>query len=201
LNEQAQTRHRAQIVLIAKARNGDAFDQFHHKIRTAGLSRTRVEDLGDVGMVHQCQRLSFRFEPGDDFLGIHAQFDDLERDAATHGFLLFGHVNNPTTAFADLLQQFVAANHGAGHFLNRGHNDGGTQSFRRRFFHEGAFLKIGQQGFHSRPSRRVPAAGPVQKGGAFRRGNLVQRLKKNLFIGAVLKFWFAHIMSCHLVMA
>ncbi len=61
-------------------------------------------------MVHQRQRLPLGFEAGDDLLGVHAQLDDLERHAAAHRFLLLGHVNHAAAAFADLLQQFVAAN-------------------------------------------------------------------------------------------
>src|SRR6266699_2773976 len=47
--------------------------------------RSRIKHLGDVRVVHHRQRLPLRLEPGDDLLGVHAQLDDLERDAATHG--------------------------------------------------------------------------------------------------------------------
>ena len=60
-------------------------------------------------MIHHRQRLPLRFEPGDDLPGVHAQLDDLERDAAAHRLLLLGHVDHPTAAFADLLEQLVAA--------------------------------------------------------------------------------------------
>ena len=42
-------------------------------------------------------------------LGVHAQLDDLERHAAADRLLLFGHIDDAAAAFADLLQQFVAA--------------------------------------------------------------------------------------------
>jgi hypothetical protein len=34
-------------------------------------------------------------------LGVHAQLDDLERDAAAHRFLLLGHIDHAAAAFAD----------------------------------------------------------------------------------------------------
>ena len=61
-------------------------------------------------MVHQGQRLALGFEPGQHFLGVHARLDDLEGDAALDRFLLLGHIDHPAAAFANLLQQFVAAN-------------------------------------------------------------------------------------------
>ena len=60
-------------------------------------------------MVHHRQRLPLGLEPGDDLLGVHAQLDDLERHAPTDRFLLLGHVDHATAAFADLLEQFVTA--------------------------------------------------------------------------------------------
>ena len=38
------------------------------------------------------------------------------RDAATNGFLLFGHEHRSATALTDLLEQFVAADASAGAF-------------------------------------------------------------------------------------
>ena len=42
-------------------------------------------------------------------LGVHAQLDDLERDAAADRLGLLGHIDHPAAAFAELLQQLVAA--------------------------------------------------------------------------------------------
>ena len=96
-----------------------------------GLRRARVQDLGNVRMVHQRQRLPLRLEPGNDALGVHAQLDDLERDPAANRLLLLGHINHAAAAFADLLQQFVAAYPVAG-FLrgNRREPDGPARSRR-----------------------------------------------------------------------
>ena len=61
-------------------------------------------------MVHQRQSLPLRLEPGDDLRGVHAQLDDLERDAAAHRLLLLRHIDNSAAAFADFLEQLVMVN-------------------------------------------------------------------------------------------
>ena len=100
-----------ELVLVAVIGDPHAAHQFHHEVGPAGLGRAGVEDLGDVRMIHQRQRLALGLEAGDDLLGVHAQLDDLERDPAAHRFLLLGHVDDAAAAFADLLQQLVAADH------------------------------------------------------------------------------------------
>jgi hypothetical protein len=55
-------------------------------------------------MIHHGQGLPFGSEPGDYLPGVHAQLNDLESDSAPDRFLLFGHVDHPTAALADLLQ-------------------------------------------------------------------------------------------------
>ena len=52
-------------------------------------------------MVHHRQRLPLGLEPGDDLLGVHAQLDDLERDAPPHRLGLLGHIDHAAAAFAD----------------------------------------------------------------------------------------------------
>ncbi len=60
-------------------------------------------------MVHQCQGLTFRLEPRDNRVRVHSGLDDLQRHLAMHGPVLFGHVDDPEPALANLLQQLVAA--------------------------------------------------------------------------------------------
>jgi hypothetical protein len=48
-------------------------------------------------------------EAGDDAARVHPELDDLEGHAAANRFLLFGHVDHATAAFAHLLQQLVSA--------------------------------------------------------------------------------------------
>ncbi len=104
LHKQPQPRLGREPRLIAKLRDAHAAHQFHHKVKPPGLCCAAVEHLGDVRMIHQRQRLSLRLEPCDDRLGIHAELDDLERNAAANRFELFGHVNDAAPALANLFQ-------------------------------------------------------------------------------------------------
>ena len=94
----------AQLVLVAIAGDRDAFDQFHHEVRLAGVGCARFEHFGDVGMVHQRQGLALGLEAGDDLPGIHAGLDDFQRHFALDRLGLFGHINCAHAPFADLLQ-------------------------------------------------------------------------------------------------
>src|SRR5215472_14294141 len=53
-------------VVVAELGDGDALDQLHDEVGPTGGRRATVVDLGDIGMVHQCQRLPLGLEPGDD---------------------------------------------------------------------------------------------------------------------------------------
>ncbi len=105
-------------------------------------------------MVHQRQRLPLGFEAGHDLLGVHAQLDDLERHAAAHRLLLLRHVNDAAAAFADLLEQLVAANPVAGLFRHRQSNCAGCLRRRWRFRglgKESARLVMGTQQLFNPP--------------------------------------------------
>ena len=94
-------------------------DQFHHEVRPAALGRPGIVDLGDVRVIHHRQGLAFGLEPRHDLPGVHPQLDDLQRHPPPDRLLLLGHVDRPETAFADLLQQLVTADHGPGTFCQR----------------------------------------------------------------------------------
>ena len=96
-----------EIVLVAVLGDPDPAHQFHDEVRPARIRRAGIEHFGDVRMIHHRQRLPLGFKARDDLLGVHAQLDDLERDAAADRFLLFGHVNDAAAAFADLFPKFV----------------------------------------------------------------------------------------------
>ena len=97
----------ARLVLVAVIGDLDPAHQFHDEIRPASIRRARVQDLGNVRMVHHRQRLALGLEPRDDALGVHAQLDDLQRHPTAHRLFLFGHINDAATAFTDLLQDFI----------------------------------------------------------------------------------------------
>jgi hypothetical protein len=73
-----------------------------------------------LGVLHHGKGLPFGLEAGHDLAGVHAQLDDFERDPPPHRFLLFGHPHDAETALADLLQQLVMADAGAGLFRQNG---------------------------------------------------------------------------------
>ena len=137
-------------------------------------------------MVHHRQRLPLRLEARDDLLGVHAQLDDLERDAPAHRLPLLGHVDHAAAAFADFLQQLVAADHCAERFLGwarRGDDHGFVRSEGARFFQEitAGFLVRLEKQFDALAQWRVIAAGCVEMRGALFRRQLQRGLKDGLF--------------------
>ena len=84
-------------------RDPHALDVFHGEIGTASIVGSRIEYLGHARMVHQSQGLPLGLEPSQHLFGIHAGFDDLERDPASNGLFLLGQPDLPHPAFADFL--------------------------------------------------------------------------------------------------
>ena len=73
-------------------------------------------------MIHQGQGLPFGLEPRHYLASVHAGFDDLQGHLAAEGLFLRRHVHDAHAAFANLLQQLVGTDLGAGEF------DTGAQS-------------------------------------------------------------------------
>ena len=127
-------------------------------------------------MVHQRQRLALGFEPGDDRFGVHPQLDDLQRNPPPDGLLLFGHIDHPAAAFADLLQQLVVPDPVAGIFGQRRGNDDGLAGQRSGWFLKkttGLFMRL-EQGFNLLAKLGIIAAGLGEISGAFSRVCLFQ---------------------------
>ena len=78
-----------QEVPVAVVCDRDTGHILHDEVRTAAVF-SRIQYLGNVGMVHQGQGLTLRLESGDDLLGVHPQLDDLQGYATTDGPFLFG---------------------------------------------------------------------------------------------------------------
>jgi hypothetical protein len=106
-DEQLQAFADCEPVGVAILRDGQALDQFHDEIGASGVRGAGVEDLGDVGVVHQRQRLALRPEAGDHLLGVHALLDDLERHLAADGLALFGEIDDAHAAVAQDADQLV----------------------------------------------------------------------------------------------
>ena len=83
--EQLKSLVRRQLIVVTVGGNRRTVDQFHHKVGTALLRSARVEDTGDVDMVHHGQSLFLDIEASDDLSGVHSRIDHLDRDAALDG--------------------------------------------------------------------------------------------------------------------
>ena len=131
IDEQAEAGFGRELVLVAELGDRHPLDQLHDEVGPAGGCGSGVEHAGNVGVVHEGQRLPLRLEVGDDLGGIHARLDDLEGDHAADGLHLFGHVDDAEAALADLLEEFVRANDRPGAFGERDVIDGAGLGCRR----------------------------------------------------------------------
>ena len=82
-------------------------------------------------MIHHRQRLPLGLEARDDLTAVHARLDDLERDFALHRLHLLGHPHDAHAAFADLLQELVRTDDGAGAFADEIIDRGAAPHLRR----------------------------------------------------------------------
>jgi len=119
LQKQLQPFPNRHLVLIAILGDRHALDQLHDKIRPSTIRLPAIIHLGDIGMIHQSQRLPLRFETCHHLPRIHARFDDLECDLPPKRLLLLSDKHQPHAAFADLFHELVGADDGAGAFRNR----------------------------------------------------------------------------------
>ena len=108
LNEQSQPFFEGGLIRCAIFRDLDSPNQLHHEVRTARWRCPAVKHPRNAGMIHERQRLTFRFKSGHHALGVHAQLDHLERNMAPNRFALLSPIDNPESALADLFQKFVS---------------------------------------------------------------------------------------------
>src|SRR5207249_2987100 len=100
--------------------------------------------------------------------GVHAQLDDLERDPSLDRLRLFGHINHATTAFPDLLEQFVPANSITRPLANRGVNAQSLSGHRGSRLLKEVAAGVGiEQELHAPPQGGIVSASLVEAGGAF----------------------------------
>src|SRR3989441_922689 len=161
-------------MLIAVFSDFDTPNQFHDKIRPAGVRRSGIEYFGDVRVVHQRQHLSFSLKTGNDAFGVHARFNNLQGYPTTDRLLLLRHENDAIAAFADLLQQLVPTHPVTRLFPSGGFNPPFAYHFWR-LFQESSGPVIGpEQSLYSATQILVPSTSPVQKSGALLNGKLTR---------------------------
>ncbi len=131
-HEQLQPLLRAKALLVAVVGDRHPAAKLHHEVGLAAGGGAGVEHAGNVGVVHQRQRLAFRFETRDDVPRVHARLDDLERDPSLDRLVLLGEEDDAHAALADRLQQPVRADRRARPFSDRP-IDGGDRGWPRRF--------------------------------------------------------------------
>ena len=105
--------------------------------------------------------------------GVHAQFDDLQGDAAAHRFLLLRQIDDPAPAFADLLKQAVSADGVPWFFQHRDPAKTGRIGRRRSFpgivkKSPGPVMRF-QQIKHPPMPHRIPPACILQEADPLRR--------------------------------
>jgi hypothetical protein len=165
LNKQVESFACGQPVLIAKLRNPNPANQFHHEVGPATLRRTGIKDFRDVRVIHHRQGLSLCLKAGDDALRVHPQLDHFERYPPLYGVLLLGHVDYAATPFANLLEQLVAANPIArDRFRQNRDSFGSNRHCVERALHEVPHLRLGREKLlDAFPQRRSSLAGLVKE--------------------------------------
>src|SRR5262249_21743611 len=106
-DEDLQPGPQSQPPPVAVLRDRVALDELHHEERLIGRRGAAVEDAGDVGVIHQGQRLTLGIEPGQDGPRIHTDLDQLESDLALDGLGLIGAVDGAHPAFAEDVSECV----------------------------------------------------------------------------------------------
>jgi hypothetical protein len=120
VHEQLQTGRGRDVVAVAILCDGNAANQLHDEVRTAGFRRSGVIHLSNSWMIHHGQGLPLRLEAGNHLASVHTQLDDLERHLPVDRLSLLGHVDDREAAFTDQFQELVTPNPRAGTLDDRG---------------------------------------------------------------------------------
>jgi hypothetical protein len=88
-------------------RDRDAIDVLHREVRRAVGGSAGVKNPRDRRMIHQRQRLPFRFEPRDHLARAHTRLHYFYRYPPSHGLGLLGQPDFAQPSFADLSQKQI----------------------------------------------------------------------------------------------
>ncbi len=109
LDKQRQPFRQGTAAPVACDRDGQAVYVLHHEVGTALGGRARVLQSSDIRVLHERQRLSFRFETPQYRRAFQARLQHLQSHFAVHRICLFRKVDDPHAAFTDLANDFVIA--------------------------------------------------------------------------------------------
>lgn len=107
IDEELETCGDSEGVTVAVPRDGDATHELHDEVRMALDRRPRIEDPGDMRMVHECEGSTFGLEPRHHVGRVHAGLDDLDRHFSAPGPILLGQVDNTESPVAKDLDDAV----------------------------------------------------------------------------------------------
>ncbi len=107
-HEELETLPGRELGLVAEIQERQAVDQLHDEKGLPVRRQTAVEHLGDVGVVHERERLPFLLEPLQHGPRVHSRLDELEGDFAFHGLGLLGDPDFAHAPFADSSFKLVA---------------------------------------------------------------------------------------------
>ena len=110
LRKQHKAFRHVELVLVAELIEWDPLHQLHHEKRQTVAGRAGVEQLGDIRVIHERNRLPLGLEARED-RGRAAALgpNQLDGDLALDRFGLLGHPDAAHAPFADRLQELVPA--------------------------------------------------------------------------------------------
>ena len=109
----------AELFPLAVALQRHAGSVFHGEVGLAVGSAAGIEDLGDVDVIHERDRLALGFESYEELLGGHCAADQLQGDLAFDGFGLRRQVDDSHAALAQEPLDDVAVDNRVGGHLRQ----------------------------------------------------------------------------------
>ena len=107
-DQQLQAFAQRESRLVAKLVQRQTMNQFHHKEWLVAVRHSGIQNSGDIGVIHQRQRLALLLEPSQHGFGIHPGLNELQSNPPFHRFGLLSNPHLSHSAFANFFPQNVA---------------------------------------------------------------------------------------------
>jgi hypothetical protein len=92
---------------IAEVGDRQSRHVLHGEVGPAVLAGAGIDHAGDVGMIHERERLALGLEAAHDLPGVHPDLDDLERDQPSNRRPLFGEIHHAHAAFSERTDDLI----------------------------------------------------------------------------------------------